>query len=483
MVETALPPLSVPDRFERLRQIGSGKLQGIIIPIHDALTTVSERFEDMRGADRGSLMLLRGSSGAGKSTFLDTIGLFREGVMTERVVSDADIGSTLRSLGPAQGPRIVVLEGREALNEVTSAELESALHSINAFIRTDDGRDTLVVWPTNRDDLTARLENLGKELGGSSLFSVGGAVVPFVGPAKKDFVRIAERTIGALNQGASLSALGITQGRADELMEKAETIGDYLATIRGELTKNTRRVRSLLETQQERIWVVVIAGNDPDSDVAALTRGNGSLIDIERLMSSTEANVVAELKRHPDLLGILGTVLDARILHVDILTALAVARQYGGDVLHTKMKALGGSVRKDPEAARRILASELGVVAAGGNVGTRKRGMKPKTNTKTAFAVLSQIATRDDGLLNAAIGEAMVKTGLAASFETEVALKQSGVKFFSDLVAQIGDEPIRIEVMWRTETSRAAIANYVLGKLGNYGTAIGLLSTPAVEVD
>jgi hypothetical protein len=36
-------------------------------------------------------------------------------------------------------------------------------------------------------------------------------------------------------------------------------------------------------------------------------------------------------------------------------------------------------------------------------------------------------------------------------------------------------EPIRLEVMWRGSTGRAAIANYALGKLGNYGRAIGLL--------
>jgi DNA (cytosine-5)-methyltransferase 1 len=35
--------------------------------------------------------------------------------------------------------------------------------------------------------------------------------------------------------------------------------------------------------------------------------------------------------------------------------------------------------------------------------------------------------------------------------------------------------PIRIEIMWRSTTSRADIANYVLSKLGNYGKAIGLL--------
>ena len=43
-------------------------------------------------------------------------------------------------------------------------------------------------------------------------------------------------------------------------------------------------------------------------------------------MSSTGANIVEELKKYPDQVGILGTVLDSKIIHLDVLTALAVAK-------------------------------------------------------------------------------------------------------------------------------------------------------------
>jgi hypothetical protein len=39
----------------------------------------------------------------------------------------------------------------------------------------------------------------------------------------------------------------------------------------------------------------------------------------------------------------------------------------------------------------------------------------------------------------------------------------------------VGSEPVRLEVMWRKQTSRAEIANYTLTKLNNYARAIGLL--------
>ncbi|MEU0334456.1 hypothetical protein [Streptomyces sp. NPDC006193] len=49
------------------------------------LEELDERFMDMRAVDRGSLMILRGTPGAGKPTFLDTVGFFRQHVSTRRI--------------------------------------------------------------------------------------------------------------------------------------------------------------------------------------------------------------------------------------------------------------------------------------------------------------------------------------------------------------------------------------------------------------
>jgi hypothetical protein len=65
---------------------------------------------------------------------------------------------------------------------------------------------------------------------------------------------------------------------------------------------------------------------------------------------------------------------------------------------------------------------------------------------------------------------------LIESFETERGLGTE-LNFTSDIYCiRPGGEPIRLEVMWRSTTGRATIANYVLMKLGNYGKAIRLLS-------
>ncbi|GAA4714547.1 hypothetical protein GCM10023215_67160 [Pseudonocardia yuanmonensis] len=467
--------LFVPDRFEALRDSESSTLRTIIVPVPDSLNAIDDLFDDMRAARRGGFLILRGETGSGKSTFLDTVGLFRQGVTTERIPAGRDLTVELKQVGPTSTPRILVMETREALGIVSAESVESDMHAINAFLRSADGTDTLVVWPTNTDNLTELLVKIAKELGGEALFGPGEEVLRFSGPAQSEFRIIAEKTVGALNDGATLDALGISEERAEELSGEAETIGRYLALVRKTLTQNQKRVRALLPVERFRMWVVVITGNDSEGDVAALTRGAFGTTDVSRAMSSTGANIVEELKKYPDQVGILGTVLDSKIIHIDVLTALAVARLYGDTALHDLMRAQNMTVKPSASDKGRIESSELGLLLGGKSLATRKRGPKPGSGTQTAFANLAKIAQSDDGALNRAIAAGLVATGLIKSFETEKSLGTS-LTYYSDIYAELDGGPIRLEVMWRLKAGRADIANYTLGKLGSYGRAIGLLT-------
>lgn len=468
--------LYIPDRFEGLKRAGRDVLRTIIIPVDDGLATVDRRFAEMRAANRGALVILRGETGAGKSTFLDTVGLFRDSVVTERVPVDIDVPTALGAAGPTDVPRLLVLEGREALGSGSAQEVEQTLHSVNSFVRSDAGRDTLIVWPTNADDLTSMITEIGGRLGGDALFGVGDPVERFSGPPKEAFGRIAELTIQALNDGASLAALGISAAAKQAMAEEAITIGHYLGLVRTALLENHGHLHRLMEVERYRMWTVVIAGNDPENDVAAVTRSSQSYVDIDRLMSATEANVVKELKKQPAKLGILGTSLDARILHMDMVTVLSVVREYGDERLHALMQRAGMSTTPSAgaSASERLESSELGRLLAADSLGTRKRGSRPGGGTETAFAGLAQIARNNDALVNRAIGEGLKQIGLVEDYEVEKDLG-TDLRFTSDLFIVRSGEPIRLEVMWRGTTGRAAIANYVLGKLRNYGKGIGYL--------
>jgi len=107
-----------------------------------------------------------------------------------------------------------------------------ALHAINQFIRSREGRKVLVVWPCNSDDAVQRILARSAQIGGDALLGVFPQGLRFEGPPKAEYVEIARGTVQALNEGASLIALGITGERAAELASEAPTIGAFLKSLR-----------------------------------------------------------------------------------------------------------------------------------------------------------------------------------------------------------------------------------------------------------
>lgn len=468
--------LFIPDRFDMLKRKADDKLQTIIVPVDDALQEIDLRRRGMRAAGRGGFLILRGDSGSGKSTFLHTLDLFRERHITLSIERSDEIGSFLKRLGPATCElRILVIEGREALRDTDLSELEAALHDINSFLRTERGEHTIIAWPCNADDLQSALIDTARRIGGDALLGTAEPYINFAGPPKNQYLDIGKRTVATLNQGASIHDLGVSEDNAQEFIEASPTVGSFMGRLREALLQNLNEVDNHLNKERCRLWVVVIAGNDPDNDVAALTRGNLNTADIDRLLSATQANVVEELRRYPEKIGIISAALDAKILHVPVLAALAAARSYhNSGKLKTLMEQANLSTSRDNQAKARIESSELGLALLGSGQGTRTRGPKVGSNTIDAFEKLVDIASNDDQALNEALGRVLVDSGRITSFLTEQDLGDGLIRR-TDILATTASGPIRLEIMWRKKAGRADIANYTLTKLFNYGRAIGFL--------
>lgn len=474
---TQQPQLFVPDRFDMLHRRAPDQLDSIVVPVEDGLERIRTLHRDMLAAGRGAFLLFRGDSGCGKSTFLNTLGLFLDGVDVLAIPREVSVEQSLRTTAcTSSGLRVIVVEGRDALRDITRSDLEASVHEINSFIRSERGERTLVVWSANADDLVSLLGETAQRVGADSLLGIGDPAYRFSGPPREQFVDIASRTIATLNQGASLADLGVSIERATQLAQNSATIGRFLGALREDLVRNQGAVETLLQKERCRLWIVIAAANDPEGDVAGLTRGTASGVDIERLMGATNANIVQELKRYPDKLGILGTVLDAKILHLPSVAALAVARDHADDRLVQSMKDRGLSVAGSGDAVNRLLTCDVGRAFTSTTMGTRTRGPKAGSNTETAFEKLTEIAAYYDRLLNVAVGRALVAAGLASKATPERDLGV-GLTRVTDLLCETHSLGIvRLEFMWRRKTGRADIANYVLQKLHNYGRAIEFLS-------
>jgi archaellum biogenesis ATPase FlaH len=162
-------------------------------------------------AGRGAFLIFRGDSGSGKSTFLNSVGFFVEGVEVLTLSRPDSIEKVLvATQGTAAKLRIVIIEGRDALREITARELEASIHEMNRFLRSHAGERTIIVWPVNADDLESALTTVARRVGTDALLGAGSASYRFVGPPASQYFEIASRTIATLNQGASLADLGVS---------------------------------------------------------------------------------------------------------------------------------------------------------------------------------------------------------------------------------------------------------------------------------
>ena len=157
--------------------------------------------------------------------------------------------------------------------------------------------------------------------------------------------------------------------------------------------------------EQCRMWVVVVAKNDPEPEVGVLTRGQYSTADIERLMASTDANIVREIKEHPERLGLLATTFDAKILSLPALTAIEVVQDYADDPLRIELGKHGFSVTGATDGKDRLLDSDLASALQGEPVGTLKRGPKPKADRLSPFDAIMVVAQTNDEASNRAVGQ------------------------------------------------------------------------------
>jgi len=105
----------------------------------------------------------------------------------------------------------------------------------------------------------------------------------------------------------------------------------------------------------------------------------------------------------------------------------------------------------------------------------RAQGRRPGKDRQDEFQILSQLAKTQDGALNRVVGDALRAAGLIDAYEAEdvvgVAQKRT-----TDLLCTSRDASVRLELMWRAQTSVGEIARYVLEKLYQYGKAIGFLN-------
>ena len=462
----------LPDRYEGLNETAGNKdVTKIIVPVQSGIEKIEEYYEEIVSSGRGAFLILLGKSGSGKTTFLRTLSIFIKNVEVITISNDMNILEEISSLSKSKySLRILIIEGRESILDMSNIEVTNAIQTINRFIRTDKGNNTLVVWPCNNQDIVDNLVETSRTVGGTSLLDYENTYFSFVGPDKSQFVYIAKQTVEFFNDGKTLLDFGVTDEVAGNCVEQSETIGEYLKLINRKVRKNKKYISDFLVKKRCNMWVLVLGLNEPSKDVEALTKGENLEADIQRLLISTDANIIQEVKKIPDQIALLSHYLDTKIIYIPIVDALSIIRNYANNDLKKIMKNQSMSLSADTSISERMKNMELVRMIQSDNKLMGKKGVTG-SNSKSAFQKLLDISRKNDSLLNDAFGRALLENKYIEDYSTEVDFGE-GLTRRTDLLCVKDGEEIRLEFMWRTKTSKAEIANYTLTKLYNYGKAL-----------
>lgn len=471
MIDTLL----LPDRYEGLeKKVAQNDLPKIIVPVQEGLDKIDELYAEMQSTGRGGFLILKGKSGCGKTTFLKTVFMFRENIEIITISNDMELVKTInKTQKTTQHMRIIIIEGRESIIDSNNNEINSSIHAINQFIRSSRGENTLVVWPCNNQDIIDVLVDTSSVIGGSSLLDLEESYFTFKGPNLNQYTGILKQTIELLNKGKTMLDFGVTDEEAENEIKDEDTIGQYLKRINKIITKNKKYITELKKKEQCKMWIIVLAANEPSKDVEALTKGEFLDVDIQRLLASTNANIVTEIKKYPNQIAILANYLDCKIIYMPIVTTLSVIRSYAENSLKGELKSRGMSNSKDVKVQERLTSTELVRVLKMENK-TKGKGGKTGPNSIKAFEKLTDIATSNDRILNKTFGEALLAGGIIDEFNIECDFGK-GLTRRTDLVCKKDGEVFRLEFMWRKKTSQAEISNYTLDKLFKYGKALEIL--------
>jgi energy-coupling factor transporter ATP-binding protein EcfA2 len=475
--------VSVPARYEALRDsVGPNRVNQVLLEPTSDLPALKQVIAEVSAAHQGKLLFIQGDPGSGKTSLAECLAIYLGNAVGTVLTSPPDFQLPLSELPkwiaearakiqlPSQKLIVVNLDGREITSSDEAATV-AAMTNLNALLRRTP--DMLLLWPIiNRSFADNAIEQLSQVGGQTALSQL--RVHQVVGIAKDRYYDVLDlilRTMGVTLADAAMS-IDEARGRVDG----SKNLGDYLEAIQALVV--SRYDLGELGGKLPRISFVVSSNADANPICRMLRRGNGYLIDPDRLLQFSRANIADDWRsragnnaRHA--LPFIASLFDAKLLSVSsssVVNACAFAED----------ESLGQIVRKhypnpvSSNAWNSMVNSSLARSLLGQEDVGRSTS-QPSAAIQLAYKDLQALSKTKHRALNEAIMRVVAAnvTGLPIpQFEsTPVAGKELRVDVWLDR----SDRPETLEFTHRADVTEAVVSSYILTKIQDYARDYGLI--------
>lgn len=485
---SALPPIPIlPLRWERLRIEAEKKnvpLKPLIYPVSDALNEIEKELQWIEQTRTGKLFVLSGSTGSGKTTFLNSLDLYLDDVVIDTVsiksIDSREIVEDKLSLLKRDAAKysVVILEGKETEGSLTNTEIDLLLTTLNADFRSEAGHKTLFVIPTTSPVVAKSLGDRAASIGGM----VAGRDKPFyvfTGPSRREYFQITNDTVRALNDSKSLAEFGISDKIAMGLSEASETQGVFMENCLKEITRQRNLLANFttkIKRKRIHLWMVFCSVEDQGrvnyDIVRSLTLDDTQQAQVNRILMG-ESEEVRFWENRKAAFAQASQYLDLRITYLPMRTANAVLTAYGHAefIEHLKKQNLIKRQATQKSAQDSLASTAIGAFLQNkGFTDDPARRGRPQEEDKLTFREIVKLSSRDDKIVNSAIARALRDWNKDPdiSVATEVNLNDKGT-LLADIAWITPTDIYCLEFKWRSSVLNASeIIRETTGRVMEY---------------
>jgi hypothetical protein len=506
-IPLTIPHLTLPRRYEKLEKAAREKnvdVTTIVVPVEREAQRVDTLLRYVRDGGTGQFEVFFGPTGSGKTTFLRTLPKFFANIavtIIDRTTDLLAIPDRIAKQGSVPDParQVYIVDERDN-DRINQDDVEDFFERLRILFRRRAG-EVLVIWPVTKQQLAEQLSKVAHAIGGDSLVPMDTkGLHTFQGVTKDKYYDVADITVQNLS-GERLSAFGVSEDMAREAAREADTIGTYFSLLENKTSLLRAKTWSVLrEKPRPRVWILVAGDQEQylGSTVAQLVQGVRGEVDLDRILAYLDdarntANYLREWRNRRQEAAFLLRTLDVRIIPLPPSVSLAAMRGFGSDAVRTKL-----NTRKiTPDACHKIISrSRVYKMIVEALTGFPVSPAQNKRGYRTAaeeYSRIQQLASKQDKLLNHALGEALQHSLEVEGHQIEVLIEKrkiSDTNLQPDiqiLTAREG-EIICLEPTWRTSGAGILgeidvrqssmkpgnIQQYMLDKVYEYVKAFGL---------
>ena len=477
----------VPSRFEAVRDaVGPDNIGQVLIESPNDLVALKQALAEVSSSGQGKLMFLRGSPGAGKTSLAESSAIFLADIVGGILSPPADYEVSLQDL-PAwlahklpemrrkAGEKIMVvnLDGREipTLNE---AATNAAMVNLNALLRRNP--NILLTWPVIEESFAkeaiSRLQAAGAH---SALVQNPIHEVQGVDPNRYvDVLNLLLRVTSLKLEDAAISNL-----EAEQLVNQSQNVGDYLAKIQNLVV--SRYDIGDLGSQLPLVYIVFSSNLDTNSICRLLRRGSLFLVDPDRLLQFSRANVAEDWKDRGKAnprkgLAFITSLLEVRVLNISS-SALVNACAFGND---QQLKEIVRQYYPNPISsnATTLVRSSSLVRALTGQEDVGNISSNPTSAVQTAYNAIQELTNQKHRQINESIIKVVqeqigIDLGKVEFEHRPLTGRGQGLR--ADVWLQRSDRPEAIEFTHQSGLSEARMSSYLLYKIQDYARDYGLI--------